>query len=136
MSGGGPFDPPDPDFDPSIFSNGEVVVSGDSADYSERVSAVARVADVRVYAQALTDAQIDKIHRDSTWPSGKRMRQCADMSDDDFFDSVMWLRVQGVRGQDLRQIQGIRHTWSCAEMSEDGFFELVPRRAWHRPHLS
>lgn len=75
------------DLDMSLFSDGWVELTKHQSDYSPDITASARVADVRIYPEVLTDGEIQKIHKDSVWPNGNKMKQCAEMADDDFFDS-------------------------------------------------
>ena len=78
------------------FSGGLVKMFNrfDSRETHRTAPALFRAADVRLYQRALSDSEIEKIHLTSRWPistewppQGSLMKQCAQDTDVDFFDS-------------------------------------------------
>jgi hypothetical protein len=61
------------------LSQGFVRIFGEDirsyTDDPERVSALHRVADVRIYRDVLSPDEIRKLHEESHWPEGGKMRQ-------------------------------------------------------------
>jgi hypothetical protein len=54
----------------------------------ERVAALHRVAEIRVYPDVLTNDELRRLHVESEWPQGGKIRQCALPYDPGYFDSM------------------------------------------------
>ena len=51
----------------------------------ERVSALHRFADVRIYLDVLTPDEIRKLHKESEWPGGGKIRQVRVLTPQNFY---------------------------------------------------